>query len=625
MSLASCYRPRGGAAGRRRARGTASLLLALLLPCLAPADALAERVTVPPEALRPGQQGTVRTVLQGAERRDYPVEVLGVARNSLGPGRDLVIVQLLGEEMQRTGVAAGMSGSPVFVEGQLVGALAYRIGSFTREPIAGVTPFGYMLEIPAAPQEPSAGNVTDLRILRRSGGVEPDPGVPPPPMAEDAAGEARPVATPILLSGAAPGLLPRIGGALQAAGWVVTAGGGSDGLPRPVDLRGGDPVGAQLLRGDLSLTATGTVTAVEDGRVWAFGHPFLRSGAAGLPMTAVEVITTVASELNSFKMANAGAVIGTFSEDRFSGIAGRLGPGPDLIPVQVVVRGPAGGPTTYRYEMIRHPVWSPFLLQSALLNSLLGGPEYGDTLTLTMDARLRIAGHGDVTLHEAYAPVAAADVPAVNAAADAGRLVAALVGNRFEAAALLEVEVALEVLPERRYAVVESAHPLRNRVVAGESLPVRVVLAPYRGVLQERTVSVPVPARTEPGPMEILVGSAGTLDRQEERIQQVRLSQLQDLDGILSWIREIRSSDRLYVELSRRAPGALLDGRLLPDLPGSVRGVLQGDPTSGGVVSLDRMRLGETSVPVDAVLIGGHRLSVEVVEPAPDGRGKGGR
>jgi hypothetical protein len=599
--------------------------LALFLSGLAPVGALADPVTVPVDAVRPGQRGTVRTVLQGTERCDYPVEVLGVARNSLGPGRDLIIVQLLGEEMQRTGVAAGMSGSPVFVEGRLLGALAYRIGSFTREPIAGVTPFGYMLEIPAGPEEPPSGAVTDLRILHRSGGVGPDPGVPAPPVADGVAGEARPVATPILLSGATPGLVPRVGGALEGAGWVVTTGGGSDDLPRPVDLQGGDPVGAQLLRGDLSLTATGTVTAVEDGRVWAFGHPFLRSGAAGLPMTGVEVITTVASELSSFKMANTGAVIGTFSEDRFSGIAGRLGPGPDLIPVHVEVRGPGAEPTTYRYEMIRHPVWSPFLLQSALLNSLLGGPEYGDTLTLTMDVRLRVAGHGEVTLHEAYAPVAPTDVPAVNAAADAGRLTAALVANRFEAAALIDVEVTLEVVPERRYAVVESAHPLRNRVVAGESLPIRVVLAPYRGARQERTVSVPVPARTHPGPLEILVGSAGTLDRAEGRIQQVRLAQLGDLGGILSWIRELRSSDRLYVELSRRAPGALLDGRLLPDLPGSVRGVLRGDSTSGGVVSLDRNRLEETSFPVDAVLIGGHRLSVEVVEPAPDGRAEGGR
>lgn len=584
---------------------------------------------MPIEEVRPGQRGVARTVFAGTEPEEFAIEVLGVARNGLGPGRDLIVVKLIGDRVERSGVVAGMSGSPVTIDGRLVGALSYRLGVFTKEPIAGVTPFAYMAEIPASAEgmEPAGAAVPSRALQRPSdrAAAQPDEMISPP--APGAGGDARPIAVPLVLAGAEPGLLDQIGDPLQRAGWLPLAGGTTAG-PAAAESRplaAGDAVGAQLMGGDLSVAATGTVTEVDGNRVWAFGHPFLRTGPTSLPMTRVEVVATVSSDFNSYKISNVGDPIGTFDQDQASGIAGKLGAVPPLVPLRVSLRGAGGGVRERRFTLIDHPAWSPYLVQLAVLNSLLPEIAYGEEVTVRLDAAVELAGQAGARFHEAYSSGGPAGTPALAAATEAGLLVASLASNRFERANITGITVSLSITPGRGLLTLERAEPLRRQVRPGETIEVRVGLAPYRGEPLERRLSLALPAQAPPGRLQIVVGSAGAIDQTEGQALAQQIRQLESVGAIIHWINGLRSSDRLYVKAYRQAAGAVVDGNILPGLPPSILGILAGDRSGGGFAYSDQSPVAEVIEAFPEVIVGSRTFTVDVLPPTggePRGEGR---
>ena len=564
------------------------------------------------------------TVFAGTDPEQFEIEVLGVARNGLGPGKDLIVVRLFGERVEHTGVVAGMSGSPVTIGGCLAGALAYRLGAFTKEPIAGVTPFEYMAAIPADGGDsplPAPRGVLEataaIASLADSGEHARRTLLPPPGV--ESGDDARPIRVPLLVAGAVPGLLEQLTGSLERAGWSGVVGGG------PADptaafsrtLAPGDAVAALLLDGELTVAATGTVTEVDGDRVWAFGHPFLRTGTTRLPMARVDIVTTVASAMNSYKVGNVGSAIGTFHQDQAAGIAGRLGPVPKLLPLEVTLRSDGSPPRVHHFGVVDHPAWMPFLAQLALLNTALPDLAYGDEVTLSMDTTVRLAGQQEARFHEAYAGDAQTVPPAVAAAAETGLLLASLTGNRFGPPAIESVGVELSISPRRGPLVLEAAEPSRRRVVAGEQIEVRALISPYREAPALHRLVLQLPADLQPGPLQVVVGGAGAIDQSERRAATQRLRQLDSVAAIVGWINDLRSSDRLYARAYRQGAGAVVDGHLLPALPASVLDVFSGDRSGGGFGYIDQVPVAESSQTLPGPVVGSRTFTLDV-HPAGD-------
>ena len=340
----------------------------------------------------------------------------------------------------------------------------------------------------------------------------------------------------------------------QEVGWLALTGGahGGEDSAAGEPLAPGQAVGAQLMRGDLSLTATGTVTAVEAGRVWAFGHPLVQAGVTLLPMTRVEIIATIPSDLNSYRLGNVGRTVGAFHQDRYSGIAGYLGDGPELVPIRIRLQSEGFPARDLRYEVVDHPAWSPFLAQVALLNSILGDISFGEELTLTVSSKVELAGHPPVKLRETYTQVGAAAGPTISAAGDLGRLVSSLLANRFETPRVLGMEIDVALESRRRYAVVEEIRSSRRTVRPGETFDLWAVLLPFRGPREVVRMSLRIPEDLSPGPLHVMMGSAAAAEGLERRATASRLRQLDSLPAVIGWINDLRSSDRLYVNSRRQ-------------------------------------------------------------------------
>ena len=351
--------------------------------------------------VRPGMVATGETVFSGTERAPFTARIIGVLENMQGPHRQLILAKLEGGPLDETGVIAGMSGSPVYVEGRLLGAVAYSLGQFSKEPIAGITPIGEMIELASRPTAvPRAASTAPWRLpvdeaslvadLRRQlhhddlfagspGDVRVIAGT------STQAGVLRRIATPLALSGFSDGVAARLDAALAGLGLRAMAGAGAGSAVQVPDvpLRGGDAIGVNLVAGDLAIAATGTVTWIDGDRVYAFGHPLANLGPVTLPMTRAYVHTVVPSLLDSFKIASAGPVIGTLDQDRSTAIAGTLGAVPRTIPVRVNLASERGLQRAFAFEVSRDQTLTPTLTFFSLLSVLqsyereIGGATFG--------------------------------------------------------------------------------------------------------------------------------------------------------------------------------------------------------------------------------------------------------
>ena len=607
----------------------AALLAAAALPAATPRIDLDE--------ITPGMRGVGVTVFQGTAREEFGVEVLGVIDNVMGPRRSLIIVRLDGGPLAETGVIQGMSGSPVYFDGKLAGALSYSLGSFAKEPIAGITPIGEMVATDAAPmrvaRRPASaiafagGDRAHLAATMRQAfaRTEPFAGRPDDVRATGlTTGEAarlgtrlQPIATPLLLNGFVPEVMDLWANAFDGNGFVTTIGGAAagavtqsngDGAP----LEPGDPVGATLIRGDIAMTGTGTVTMVDEDRVYAFGHPFYNLGHAAMPMTRARVTTVLPSLAISSKITAVGDTVGTIDQDRSTGIYGSLGNGPALIPIDVTIAAADRELTeSFAFEVIDDPFFTPTLTLTGLLNTLLSWTRdlsSASTLEVTGAVHLR-GGHDPIRLHNVYAGNGAA----LNAAVSAATPLAALLGNPFLPVELDRIELDVATRETPRTARLERVRVDAPRPRAGDTLPVAVSVRTAEGDLIVETVDVDLP-RDLTGPVQILVADAETLQSRDAAAGR-QPQQARSIAQLIRALNRTRQQDRFYVQLLAARPGAVVHGQPRAALPSSVRAVLDGDRAGGDVTPLGEATLGEWDVPTGHV-VSGSRLITLTVEPA---------
>ncbi|MHB8503171.1 MAG: SpoIVB peptidase S55 domain-containing protein [Candidatus Acidiferrales bacterium] len=589
-----------------------SLILWALLFTVAPsfftAQAQVPTTTeiIPLSQIRPGMQGYAYTIFAGDQVEKFDLEVIGVMPNFLGPKQSIILVQLKGPKVEHTGVVAGMSGSPVYFEGKLAGALSLKLGVFTKEPIGGVTPIEDVLR--PQPQLTS----------------EADPYQSPQPqlsLPQNAASNTslptgsalEPIETPLVFSGYQPEALRQFGSQLQSYGFVAAQGGTAAPKPDDSHLVPGDMAGMVLVQGDTSISSACTVTAIRSDKVYLCGHPFLSLGDVQFPMARTEVLTTLSSELASTKIINVGGSIGTITGDHLTAVTGKLGAPPRMIPLDLtLVVG--GAEKKLHFEMVNHPKLTPLLIGLTVFNGLTQNSLYGEGTTLHLSGEVVVHGHAPVQIENTFAPGDAFTPDGLPIALDIQTVFTRLFTNTREVPVFDRIALRVESVPGRQSYSIESAWLEKGEASPGETLRVRVLLRPYRGParIEETTVHVPDQA-TRGTTLRVLVTDGDMLNRASRGFSFAGAGgSSASLDQLIALLNRERRNDRLYVGLFAPTPTILWDDKELPNVPLSEINVVDGRPAPGTVQILRESLASESSIPLGGPVTGIISLNLQI-------------
>jgi hypothetical protein len=566
-------------------------------------------------------KGVAYTIFAGDRVEKFDLEVIGVMPNLLGPKQSIILVELKGPKVEHTGVVAGMSGSPVYIEGKLAGALSLKFGIFTKEPLGGVTPIENVLEVQtaaAAEKTANAGLQGDATAMPEPGAEAQEPPARhyqlPAELAKrvGASSEAylSPIETPLVFSGFQRAALERFAGQLAAYGMVATQGGTAAAQPDDAKVQPGDMVGMVLVKGDLSVSASCSVTLVSSDRVLVCGHPLFGFGPVSMPMARAHVLTTLSSELASTKIVNMGGVIGTFTEDRLTAVMGRLGPAPRMIPVDLTITTPAQE-KKFRFELIENAKLTPVLVALSTFNGLAGNTAYSEGTTLRLTGAIEIAGHSGVNLENMFAPTDTFVPDALSVALSVQNVFTRIFSNPYEPARIERIALRLESIPERRWATIESAWSEKSEALPGETVNVKVLLRPYRGAPIIQNVPITIPPQAARGStLRILVSDSETLNRMSRLFTFAPQGRLAGLEQLITLLNRERRNNRLYVTLLQPTPTLLVEDKELPNAPLSEINVLDQRHTSGSPMLLRESTVGEWSVLMKQVISGLYSLNI---------------
>jgi len=579
---------------------------ALLGPGPHRAAAQESRETLPLNQVRPGMQGYAYTIFTGDQVEKFDLEVLGVLDNFLGPKQSIILVQLKGPKVEHTGVVAGMSGSPVYLDGKLAGALSLKLGVFTKEPIGGVTPIEDILNPPsqnAATQPSSQQFGLPSESAARTG-------LP--------SGSAlEPIETPLVFSGFQPAAIQQFANQLQGYGLVAAQGGTAKPRPDDAHLAAGDMAGMVLVQGDASINSACTVTAVQADRVYLCGHPFLSLGNVQLPMARSRVITTLSSDLASTKIVNVGGSIGTITGDHLTAVTGKLGAPPAMVPLDLtLVATEAGSPKqkTLHFELVNHPKLTPLLVAITTFSGLTQNSLYGEGTTLHLSGEVRLQGHAPVQIENTFAPGDSLSPDSLPIALTMQNIFTRLFTNTFEPAKVDRITLRVESVPGRKSFTIESAWLEKGEAAPGEVLRVRVLLRPYRGAARVEETTVRVPDQAARGTtLRILVSDADLLNRASRGFAFAGAGSGPDgLDQLIALLNRERRNDRLYVGLFVPSPTLLWGDKELPNIPLSQINVVDGRPVPGSVQMLRESLASESSILLGGPVSGVISLNLQI-------------
>jgi hypothetical protein len=603
---------------------------ALAIGVLAAAP-VAQTTTMPLDQVRPGMIGVGRTVFSGTKLEDFQVEILGVMRNVLAPKRDLILARLAGGPLAKTGVIAGMSGSPVYIDGKLVGAVSYSLGQFSTEAIAGITPIAEMVDATAMPSAARATRPVSLSfpastrelmdIWSRDLG-RPRNFVDDPSQAMLLSGVSsdltrmgamlRPIAVPMTASGFDASVFDSISPAFAAAGFVpmsnaqAPGAGASAATTRP--LQPGDAVGVGLLTGDFELGATGTVTHVDGDRVYAFGHPLYNLGPTQFPMTRAEVQVVLPSLMASSKLASFGAIVGTVQQDRATAIAGRLGPAPSLIPVTITLNSDRGPSRTFNFGVVRDFTFTPLLTYLSVANVLTSYERGAGPASFSIRGSASIRSEGDISFEDIFT----GDQPAGGAAAYIAGPLTALLKNSGEAVEVEKIALTIDASEQQRSARIERVWLDTTRPRAGHDAVVNVALRSTRGQEIVRQIPIQIPANLT-GSLQLVVADAARTTADDR--SNTRGADMQRVSQMLRTFNRARRNNRLYVRLTSSDSGAIVNGEPMAGLPPSVLAVIESDRNSGTVGSLRTLTRGEWELALDFAVTGSRQLTLSLDQP----------
>lgn len=556
-----------------------------------------------------GQQGVAWTVFEGTKPEPMAIEILGVLHNAIGPRQDMILGRLEGTKPEYTGVVAGMSGSPVYIDGKLVGALAYRIGQFSKEPICGITPIGQMLQVE------ESGSATEIaRAQFRNTAVE-----------NDATGTAvsapgtgaliQPMATPLVFSGFSPAALQLWKEHAPAGMMPVEGVGGSESDEKQPDpLVPGSAVSAVLVRGDLDIAATCTVTYIDPKKMLACGHPITQFGPVSMPMTKADVVATLPSPADSFKIINTTETVGTITEDRETAILGEFGKKARMIPVTLHVTHDGVGnaeksDNALHFEVIDQPQVTPLAVMVAVYQALMQQNGYSQLTTFRVQGAVKLTGFPLLKVNNLVAPTD--NLPAnLLAALALGERFSKLYDNAARRTPIESVDLEIAAIPRRLTAEIESAHANRVEVHAGDTVTIEATIRPWHGDLENVRIPVTLPANLPAGPVRLMVSDGSALDRMLQPMQ-INTQPL-DVAETIAELNSTHPSDRLYVTLLAPEAQAAVEGQTLSAIPMSMANALAPLKENRGMALNGESAVPMAWRPMDAVINGQQLVTLQV-------------
>jgi hypothetical protein len=593
----------------------------------------------PIEDLKPGMKAVGRTIFEGGKTQEFDVEILGVLQGTPAPGRSLVVIRLIGPLTERSGVFQGMSGSPVFIDGKLIGAIAYGF-AFTKEPIGMITPIQDTLDVfktgTSSEERPNSVGLSfkeyaastysrelDLNSLQPTGALHPFPLGPQaasiPGLAPMVGQTVVPIASPLGFSGIDQRTMQFFAGYFQAMGLQpvsILGGGGSSGTEtaEPVasfnadTLTPGKTIGVELVRGDLKLAASGTVTWRDGNKIYAFGHPMLSLGMTSLPMIEADVVTVIPSIMTSFKMATTGRIVGSINQDRATGIFGELGAKPKMIPLKVTMTTSRGNKVVYNMEVASDNTITPFLVQIATLNSISATERSLGDLTLNLEGRIRIKGQQPINFSNRFS----ANNAFISAVLYASYPLSTLYGSGFNFD-VEGIELELTAADRKASGLLTRLSLDRTEAKRGETVTLQAFARNERGETYLEKIPITIPADSPYGRLNITVGDGNVMATLDRRV--LVDSNPKDLNALVKAMNRLPKNDRLYVKLYYTDSGAIINNEELPSLPPSMLAAIESSRTTGGYLPLPIATVTSQELPPAQFLINGQQtITIKVVQ-----------
>ncbi len=581
------------------------------------------------EDVRPGMKGIGKTCFRGTKPEEFQVEILGVL-HGINPGASAVLAKFSGEFLDKTGIFEGMSGSPVFIDGKLLGAVAFSY-SFAKEAIGGITPITQMVDAFEQPTTISSGsraalkksNLWNLSSPADSASIgQPafTPGdIKKTSVLPEFGGHALiPIATPLSLGGFESETLKAFAPRFREIGMSVLQGVGgaspNTNSMRETDnspLEPGSNLVVPLVRGDLDLSAGGTVTYIDGNRLYAFGHSLLELGFTELPMYKGRAITVFPSLESSFKILETGEWAGAIRQDRGMGIFGIVGEKPRMVPLNVHLSTSRGAKKEFRYELARDPYLTPLLVNLTVYNTIIASERVRGLATLRIKGRINIKGEEEVVVENRFSSDGNASSSAALSIAEP---VNYLMAGGYKNLDLQNIDLEISSQESDQTASLDSIRFDRTEVKAGESLNLELSWKKADGEIIQDRYPVKIPANASPGVLTMLVSDGAALmklDEQEEGDELIP----RDLTQLIKFINNLRKNDHLYVRFFRQEPGALVKGEGLPGLPPSILSILRSERKVGAITPIHTSTLMEYELPTSDYMVTGVKVLKLTVKP----------
>ncbi|MGE0128736.1 MAG: SpoIVB peptidase S55 domain-containing protein [Blastocatellales bacterium] len=589
----------------------------------------------PVDQVKPGMRAVGYTVFSGGEPKKFDLEILGVLKGFPNPQQNAVLSRLLGDELNHTGVFQGMSGSPVYIDGKLLGAVAFGY-QFAKDPIAGITPIQHMIEVfeekpggdgknqqpgqPAPPRQMSFSEISfnensrEFADFVKSVSGAGNSGAQA--VSAPSSGQVlTPIATPLAFTGVSPEVIARFAPIFRSWGFAPVA--GAAGAAEISDLKKSDAntlkpgstIVVPLVRGDYSLAAAGTVTYRDGNRIYAFGHPFLSLGVSEFPMHEGEVVTVMSSSATSFKLSFPTGMVGIMRGDRSSGIYGELGAAPRMIPVEINLKTSRGENRKYQFDMVADRFLTPILLQMTMLSTIASTERTIGDSTLQIRGRIKLKGQPDVELENRLS--SSFNVP-LAAAFATSQPVSALFNSGFKDLQFEKLVYDITSRDARNTGQLDRLWVNNTEVRPGEKIEIQAFARTEGGGEYVERIPVEIPKDAPTGQLQIIVGDGGSIQASEPRTG----INPKSLDQLVRELNKIRKSDRLYLRLARSENGAVVKNEEMPSLPPSVLATLGSDRTIGGYSLTRSATIFEKELaPAEFVISGQRTLTVNVVNP----------
>lgn len=588
------------------------LLTILALIFSLDAGALSQSSFFPLGEVKPGLRGTGKTIFTGSEIEEFEVEILGVLRDT-APGQNMILAQLKGEKLERLGVFAGMSGSPVYIEGRLLGAVAYGF-NFATEPIAGITPIQEMVDVftpgtagrTVASRKISPSDLytpasvwkilSDHRsaVLQLSGEY---PGL----------GQPSPLYTPLNFSGLKGRTMNHFSEHFKQVGFIPIAASLSSGAEEWEDaspVQPGSTIAVQLVRGDTEISATGTVTYVSGNKVYAFGHPFLGIGYTDLPMSSAGVIGIIPTLMSSHKISNSGIPFGAIRQDRSSGILGISGEKAEMIPVNLRLTTSRNDERSFQYEVVNDSLLTPLMLSYAIYNTLVTSEKSMGSQTLQVTSRISIEDYPEIYFQQSASGDSSAQTDATVAAVSP---IYFTLNSGFKDIKITNIDLEITSVEEEKNASLEKVWIDRTEIRPGEEVGVTVFLRNENGKITSEKYPIKIPEGISPGTLKLLVGDGISVATHDTKLNEAEFTP-RDFSQVVRAINNLKNNNRLYVRLFREEPGAVIDGFLSTSLPPSVMALYDSKKTKGDTVPIQYVVFMEHELPRSDKVISGQKI-----------------